>query len=275
LEYNTRRPIPKKEILVSIQNEKKKEERRKKKEERMIRVGRCKDQSLKGITPCYEGFKNVIVMTKSSKYGELGPYLLRDDEGHIMENIWQFSKVYPHVPKSTQYYSQWDRTVIWDHPEERHIDPEGRLTTEYLVWRSKGFSNEYAVRYPVGMKYHHTCVGSFIMGETVMYGYIAARKKIYLPVYCELVRKQPLFDKLKQDLDSGINLLIIEVDGPHQESLGYYRETYKVSDDFIVNHTMLATEHNLKIMVNDTKHAFGHGYCLASALLDLTNVLIS
>lgn len=31
---------------------------------------------------------------------------------------------------------------------------------------------------------------------------------------------------------------------------------------------MLITKENISIMLNDTKHPFGHGYCLAMALLD-------
>lgn len=75
--------------------------------------------------------------------------------------------------------------------------------------------------------------------------------------------------KLKKWLQEGKNLLIIEVDGPHQESLDYYKEKYNVDDDFIVNSTMLATKENLEIMLNDTKHPFGHMYCLAACLLGI------
>ena len=36
---------------------------------------------------------------------------------------------------------------------------------------------------------------------------------------------------------------------------------------------MLVTPNNLKVMMKDTTHSFGHGYCLAMALLDLDEVL--
>ena len=72
-------------------------------------------------------------------------------------------------------------------------------------------------------------------------------------------------------LKEGKNLLILEVDGPHQESLPYYQATYHVNDKFIENHTMLATTDNLNIMLNDTKHSYGHGYVLASCLLEYIN----
>jgi hypothetical protein len=76
------------------------------------------------------------------------------------------------------------------------------------------------------------------------------------------------FTELKNKLDSGENLLIIEVDGPHQESIDYYMKEYGVDKTFIEDDTMIVNEENIRIMLNDTKHAFGHGYCLAMVLSD-------
>lgn len=123
----------------------------------MIRVGRVVNR----INPKYDGYRPIICLTKCTTYGELGPYVLEDDDGCIMENIWQFSKVYKNVPASKQYYSQWDDTVIWDHPAETHIDSDGNLTDEYWEWRRKGYNNKYPVRYPVGMKHRSECLYSF------------------------------------------------------------------------------------------------------------------
>jgi hypothetical protein len=78
-----------------------------------------------------------------------------------------------------------------------------------------------------------------------------------------------MFKDLKARLERGENLMIMEIDGPHKESLAYYQKTYGVSADFIVGDSMLATEENLRIMMNDVTHPYGHGYCLAAALLDL------
>ena len=93
-----------------------------------------------------------------------------------------------------------------------------------------------------------------------------SRKNLYLPLYVSMVQKEPQFKFLLDKVKNGTNVLIIEVDGPHQESLEYYKEKYNVSEDFIENSTMLATCDNLNIMLNDTKHPFGHGYCLGIAL---------
>ena len=77
-----------------------------------------------------------------------------------------------------------------------------------------------------------------------------------------------MFRDLQKRLEKGENLLIIEVDGPCQSSLDYYKQKYNVNDNFIENHTMLVNQQNINIMLNDPKHPFGHGYCLAMALMN-------
>lgn len=99
--------------------------------------------------------------------------------------------------------------------------------------------------------------------------YVEARKEIYLKEYSDLVIKHPTFHKLQKWLKEGKNLLVIEINDPHQESLDYYKEKYGVEDDFIQHDTMLATKENLEIMLNDTKFPYGHGYCLAACLLNI------
>nr|WBF70390.1 putative ankyrin repeat protein [Megavirus caiporensis] len=241
----------------------------------MIRVGRCVyDKKGKRTDPSYDGFTPIIVLMKShSPYGVLGPYVLKDDKDRIMESIWQFSKVYQEVPATTQRYSRYDQTIIWSHPKEKHVDDAGNILPAYWTWREKGMNNKYYVRYPVGFHNMSKCIFAIKESDigpnkeiTRKLDYIEGRKEIYGPVYCELVKKEPMFDQLKKRLESGENLLIIEVDGPHQESLHYYMEKYHVSDNFIEDSTMLVTDENLAIMLHDAKHPFGHGYCLAMAL---------
>lgn len=232
----------------------------------MIRVGRCKYVKGKQILPFFPDYTKVVVLMKSSPYWELSPYYLKDENGVIHENKHQFSKVYRQVPASKRTYSRFDKTVIWEHPAETHIDEDGNITEEYKKWREKGMKNKWAVRYPVGFNHRHKCEYALLDDLTTKLDYVQARKQIYLPVYLELVKKQPKFVKLKNKLLKGEKLLIIEVDGPHQESLDYYKEKYGVEDDFIENDTIQATKRNMEIMLNDTKHPFGHGYCLAIAL---------
>lgn len=68
-----------------------------------------------------------------------------------------------------------------------------------------------------------------------------------------MVKIHPTFHKLQKWLKEGKNLLIIEIDAAHQESLDYYKKKYGVEDNFIEKDTMLATKENLEIMLNDTK----------------------
>jgi len=260
-----------------------------------IRVGRCIFTQSGYINPKIEGFKNIIVLTKSSPYGELGPYVLQDESGRIMENLWQFSKVYPSVPKVRIPYTKRQPRIVWEWNAETHITNDGKLTPEFWKWRETGMNCKDPVRYPVGnTKAKSTCLYCLhpdINEDTISdprplapdikceneiidankLNYVDARKQIYLPTYCALVKKEKKFDKLLGMLNKGENLLIIETDGPHQEHLSYYKEKYDVNDDFLIDNTMLATIENIRIMMNDTKNPFGHGYCLASALLDIND----
>jgi len=104
----------------------------------MIRIGKCLYDKGKTTYPSYEGFTPIIVMLKSSSnYWPLSPYYLKDTKGRIMENIWQFSKVYEQVPKSTQYVSRWDRTITWKYPAETHVI-DNKLTEGYYNCKRRG-----------------------------------------------------------------------------------------------------------------------------------------
>lgn len=245
-------------------------------EKMSVRVGRCLYRSGRRIDPEWDGYEPVVVLTKSSKYGELGPYVLTNEEGHIFENIWQFAKLYEYVPKSKQPKDQYDSTIVWSYPRQQHVK-NGKILDAYWEWRQKGLNCKYPIRYPVGKEHRHRCLGALYPdqgGKMKLLDYIESRKKIYLSEYCRLVRKQPLYKKLKRKLKEGKRLMILEVDAPHQESLNYYQEKYGVGNNFIVDHSMKANLKNLKIMLNDDLHPFGHGYCLAAALLGLVDELV-
>ncbi len=238
----------------------------------MIRVGRCVyDKHGNRTDPQYPGFTPIVVLMSShSEWGPLGPYNLKNEKGQIFENYYQFQRVFKKVPKTIQYYSRWSHSITWNHPEEIHIEND-KVNEKYWSWREKGTNNKYYIRYPVGFNYRHNV--EYVLwknndGNYEKLDYVQSRKKIYVSEYCRLVRKQQKFKELQDRLKKGENLLIIEVDACHNESMEYYKEKYNVQDDFIVNDTMLVTENNIKILLNDTKHPFGHCMCLAMALLD-------
>jgi hypothetical protein len=254
-----------------------------------VRVGTCVCKGSKRSDPSFPNFIPIIVLMKShSKWGEMGPYLLKDEKGRILENVWQFSKIYLETRQTKERYSQFTKQVIWEQDKEVHAIEQDekekeekkdtdsfvleektyRVTPEYKMWRKRGKNNEYAVRYPNG--YHGrghvlTALMKDMSGCWRSLSYVQARKAIYAPLYCRLVRKTKKFKMLQKMLREGKNLLIIEVDGPKDPK--YFSETYG-RDDIIQDGTMLVTKENIDIMLNEPKYAFGHGYCLACALLD-------
>jgi hypothetical protein len=330
-----------------------------------VRVGRrVYGYGGKFTDPKVPGFTPILCLTPSSPYGAISPYCLRDVQGRVMENLWQFSKVYRTVPPSRQTYSRYDARVIWQHGAEVHVAPDGTLLPAYWAWREKGFAAPDAIRYPVTFEHRTQCIGAIApsfnlaaapttaapttaasstaapttaaessaqvaqaqgpevlaagphtgsvdphtgsvgpetgaaANETAssnaatavraaapvpapvpapvtapapapaaLLDYVQSRRLIYLPVYAQLLEGNRLFEHLRARHLSGEDLLIIEVDGPHQESLAYYRQKYGVAADFIVGDTVDVNAHSMRLLLNDTKHPFGHGYCLAMALM--------
>lgn len=206
-----------------------------------------------------------VVSRSKTEYKALSPFVLKDSKGRIMENVWQFSKVYASVPKVN--HSKW----TW--PAETHLKSD-KLTKKYKRWRKKGMKSTKPVRFPVGRNYRNKCLYALKEKEDGTFDpedqleYIVSRKQIYVPLYTELARQQPEYKKLLKIVKSGQNVSIVDFDGPHQDSLDYYTDKYKVKNTFITNNSMLATSSNLDIMLNDPKHPFGHGYCLALALIE-------
>lgn len=230
---------------------------------------------------CGSGFKDfihpgsraILCLTASTKYGCLSPYCLTDSNGLNMENLWQFGKIYESVPAISVPYSRWDRRVIWEYPAEEHMK-DGQILPAYWNWRQKGMSTRDAVRYPVGYEQRHTCKG-FVYAdgsEVKILDYISARREIYVKLYQHCIsllsgKAKERYEELKDYIRKGIDITIVEVDGPKSSLLQYYRDTYGVNDDFIVENVMKATPENLEIMKQDSESPYGHGYCLAERLL--------
>ena len=207
---------------------------KKEKKRGILRVGRIKNANDMIKLP---GFTSIVVMTASSKFGMLSPFQLKTKDNIIIENKWQFMKVYKKVPETTQYYSRFNKIVIWQYHEEEHVDDDDNILPEYYDWQKAGFNCKWACRYPVSYYHRTKCLYMLYNGEKL--DYIQSRKKVYLPLYLSSVVLKKEWKQLKERLYNGENLLILECDGPHQESLGYYKEKYKVKDNFIEKGTML------------------------------------
>src|SRR5437762_320946 len=73
------------------------------------------------------GCKKIVPLTASSPHYPLSPYSLKDENGHIIENVYQGNKVYAYIPPAREFYSKYNKKVIWEHPEEVHVDENGYL----------------------------------------------------------------------------------------------------------------------------------------------------
>ena len=177
-------------------------------------------------TPIRPGYRTALVhVLPDTLGGALSPYNLRDERGRILENLWQFSKVYPVISAQRVRKSRWQPDIIWEYPRETHIDPATcEPTAAYWEWRRRGMWNPHAVRYPNGYTGRSAC--AFALWDAAAdpaersdrcerLDYIASRKAIYCHLYTQLAVRHPEFRKLLELVQSGQNILIAEVDGPH------------------------------------------------------------
>jgi hypothetical protein len=195
---------------------------------------------------CLNFFKNNIM--HGIHLYQISPYCLKDSEGHIFENIWQFSKLYDAVDAQHEIKSN---RIIWSHPAERHII-NGNLTPEFWAWRKKGWNNPDPVRYPNGFHGRHKCICAlwYDNGKWESLSYIPARKKIYCKIYSVLVQSTEAFQQLKALYDSGQSLQICEIDV----------------------RPGLLSEDVLRRELNNDKQPFGHGYVLSVCIMGLTHI---
>lgn len=120
-----------------------------------------------------------------------GPVDLYDGyKSYNVENAWQYSKCYGHLD---------------------HIDDDGNPTQNYFKWAENGWNKITADRYPMGKGIRPQY--SFWDGQKL--SYIEARKKIYIPLYSQAVKKTFAFKKLKQEyekLDKNEVLYLLDFD---------------------------------------------------------------
>ena len=222
--------------------------------------------------PRIDDYTSIPAISRSrTKWRFLSPFFLKDKEGHIFENVYQFSKCYAAVP-NMQIKNPITGDIVFSHGSEVHYD-KNKILDDYYIWRKKGIECSDPIRFPVGKNNSHKCLFSLANNDdgTVdidnKLDYVSSRKKIYINNYAKLVMETPEYQELEKLYKNGKNILILDVDGPHEESLEYYKGKYGVDDNFIVNNTVEVNEKNVNILLNDTKHPFGHGMALAMTLM--------
>lgn len=124
----------------------------------------------------------------------LGPVDLYNGYKSInVENAWQFSKVY-------EYYLEDDDSV----------------GNRYFKWAQDGWNSVKANRYPMGRDAKP--LYSYWDGETL--SYTEARKKIYIPLYANAIKKSFAFHKLKKIYEENPDLYLWDFDGYDHNAFG-------------------------------------------------------
>lgn len=217
---------------------------------------------------------------KDTKYYELSPYNLKTDgleeqynKGNILfENFWQGSKVYPSV-YSNKVYSNWnardDPNSLWwsyDAPNgvETHYDMEKNIINpKYFSWRDSIWNCKKPIRYPNSFKHKNEVIFSLLKkqdGTEKRLDYITSRIRIYSNEYKRLIRKLPIYKELLE-LTKNNNICIFEIDVPCKTKKGLFS---KVNDDG----TYDVTIEKINELIKDPSEPFGHGLCLAHAILE-------
>lgn len=108
-----------------------------------------------------------------------------------MENLWQFSKVYPKLGH-----------VNADGPRK------GLPSKVWHDWHQEGAADTFAHRYPAGKGaipaysyWHHHCLS-----------YVVARKTIYIPEYARLAATEMRYVELQSEHQKGANIIIRDFD---------------------------------------------------------------
>jgi hypothetical protein len=234
-----------------------------------LRVGKIAGRYDRGAKyPVTVGYLNIVVtsINKSGLGSQLSPFCLRDEQNHIMENIWQFSKLYSSVPKVSATASN-----TWSWKAEIH-DMNGEIQPNYWKWREAGMNHPDPVRSPVPKEYRGRCLCSIVEasdGAIERLDYMQARKRIYIPTYVRLARRTLDYDVLVEMLAQGYNLQILDFDGPTREDHSPYDAMIagEYGEDGVGS--LAIDTRVLEELLQDTMHPFGHGYVLAGMLLGM------
>lgn len=212
-----------------------------------------------------------ISLKHETSYHEFSPFFLKTDGGGylwnppgvIFENIWQALKVYPEVGNITVKPNHMSNIIWWEWTKGRTVLFEnGDVTDNYLEWFWSICNCKNPVRSPVHRSYRKNCKFSIgIIGDEVYkLSYLEARLFFYYDQYVRLVKQLPLYQELLNDLNNGEHLCITEVDVPAKDKSGGFGD---VDDDGFY----LCSADNLEELILDPSEPFGHGICLAHALL--------
>ena len=211
----------------------------------------------------------------------IGPVVLEGGEKIVVaenfENLWQGLKVYEKVDAQNTWQWKW--------PAEVHVEGNDKLPNEaWHKWHNALLKTRHAVRRPNGraVPLYAWWPRRLWRGEPtpkdkgdstttttthVKLGVIEARKQIYIPYLQELYRKHPAYQSLLTKVKSGVNIIILEPDGPPSM---FYPTGLEVDLNMLV-HLQGVTELNQLPGLNTSSKKYvpyGHGYVIALCLLE-------
>jgi hypothetical protein len=250
------------------------------------------------VDPQYEGYESAVCLTASTEYGSLGPYCVRavetgPEKGALIENVWHSMKVLPRIPKTLSHVSRYNHTIAWSWDEvTNHIGQNGSDVnmSEWLTWHNALCHNKYAIRYPFSYSpaVRKSTLG--VMPRALLHAYRAdpantvihvqdllgvadGRKDVYFHYYMSGIdTHHPDYRKVIRKLEKGAKMLWIDVDGPRQEGMSYYREMYGVPDNWIQEHSVGIDENALNIFLNDPTYSCGHVFGLVAKFMGLDHI---
>lgn len=148
----------------------------------------------------------------------LGPVNLYDNFISLnVENGWQFAKVYHHLD---------------------HLDEDNNPNDLYWKWAKNGWRSQWAFRYPAGPS--AVPEYSYWAGEKL--GYIEARKRIYIPLYCQAILNCPTYKKLEDLYKQHKDIVLLDFDAYDRQQIDWNE------------------------VINDPTRKMGHGFVLAMLL---------
>ena len=201
--------------------------------------------------PEVKGFENIPCHSRGKgDWKQLSPFYLKFKEGAIFENFFQSFKVFEKV------YEQ--NTKNWTWQAETHVDKDKNPNPAWLKWHNALLHHDLPVRRPNGK---HIPLYSYWNGKKL--GVIDSRKEIYIPYLKKLYRDNAIYKKLLGMLKSGVNLMLIEPDGPF---IDLYPQGLEV-DLTVLKHLIGVTNYG-KEGISDKYRPYGHGYVLATCLLE-------
>jgi len=137
--------------------------------------------------------KSICKWTTELSPFHLGPCKLYGNySSKNVENGWQYTKVY-----------------------DQFIDVNRNPTKEYFDWAIDGWNNIKAQRYPMGKG----SIPQYSYWDGIKYNYIDARKNIYVPLYANSVIKTNGYAKLKELINSNINIYLMDYDAYRHRDL--------------------------------------------------------